>query len=178
MNFFATNVHLNPTYTAAEIQRLVEAIVHFEPVLVIEQDPDRFPRQMAPSRAIDPMVRNKKFGPIPQSQALEGIKKAAENRQLCRMMQGPAGSNYAWNFSLLDSKGAIQLRKHLISNSSYSNLDWTEFTLSFLLGALVSRRSNWRQQIPANLDGLRHFMSGHRSQPGSDILWRPESEKA
>jgi hypothetical protein len=164
-----SHIWIMPTepYTLSESKRIAQAIIHFEPTLhalVPDNvgDPNPPKRNWRNSRSLKKMS---------QPQAIATIEKVDNVKGLVNLIQPLHDSNYDWDLTFL-RPGTSLIIFHRLPNIQTANdaVTWAEFALSFIQGCIACHSAIKLQEYAPNPEGLRDFLSGVKSQRGSNIL--------
>jgi len=169
-----TTIYISASkYTLLDIKRIAQATVHFESTLDVLAPARQIGRQRINRNWRD----NDRLKNLSQSEAMTAIEDTTSLPQFLQLIHPSWSlSTYRWDFTgSIPGRLHVRYRPYIIFRSAplietASDPLWcTEFALSTVRGAIACRSLAHLQKIPRNHEGLREFLSGVRTNPGSTV---------
>ncbi|KAF5537693.1 hypothetical protein FPHYL_12694 [Fusarium phyllophilum] len=155
-----THVHLSRAggYTLAELKRVCQCIIHFEPAFECILPKDRLSNEYARSNWLD----NPNFGHknLNRRETMDVIQRTATIRDLVLLMNPDHDKMFGWNLLYLinNPHGTIEFRRGAASVSSHDVFMWIELAMSFVQASIQGGSRENLARVPATVGGLRWFI--------------------
>jgi hypothetical protein len=153
----STHIHVSmiPNYNLANLKQIASTIIHFEEAFEALMPDHRRGNGFAASNWLcSPYLRRQGKNRL---QSIEAIRKANDEVEVFRLIQGLDSHDFCWNFlNVFGDKGTIEFRQPPASLKVADVLGWAELVMNFIQASLHFGSSAHR--FPANIGGLRSFL--------------------
>ncbi|KAF7508046.1 hypothetical protein GJ744_009628 [Endocarpon pusillum] len=153
----STHIHVSmiPKYNLADLKHIASTIIHFEEAFEALMPDHRRGNGFAASNWLcSPYLRRQGKNRL---QSIEAIRKANDEVEVFRLIQGLDNNNFCWNFlTVFGDKGTIEFRQPPASIRVADVLGWAELVMNFIQASLLFGSS--AHIFPANVGGLRSFI--------------------
>lgn len=154
----STHVHVSKAegYTAEQLKRLAQAVIHFEPAFEALVPSERRKNEYARSNWID----NKNFGyqRLSRQESIALLERCTTVREIVDLMN-PDGSKYfGWNFQAIPKYSTVEFRRGAASTSVNDVFSWVELAVSFVNASLKLQTAAGLRQYASTVGGLTQFI--------------------
>ncbi|KAI0441564.1 hypothetical protein F4803DRAFT_410478 [Xylaria telfairii] len=144
-------------YSAMQVKRLAQAIIHFEPAFEALLPRDRRGNEYARRNWID----NQHFGyaKVSRADALAQLERCRTVDEVIEMMNPQNSRYFGWNFQAIKKYSTVEFRRGAASTSPADCFRWIELATSFLGASIkMSSEASIRQFSPT-IGGLTQYLS-------------------
>ena len=155
-----THVHLSRAggYTLADLKKVCQCIIHFEPAFEGILPKDRLSNEYARSNWLD----NSNLGHkrLSRQESIDVIQHAETIRDLVLLMNPDHDKMFGWNFLYLihNPHGTIEFRRGAASTSSDDVFMWVEIAMSFVQASIQGGSRENLTRVPPTVGGLKWFI--------------------
>ncbi|KAG6366155.1 hypothetical protein INS49_000331 [Diaporthe citri] len=122
----STHVHVSKAegYTAEQLKKLAQAVIHFEPAFEALVPPERRKNEYARSNWID----NKNFGyqRLSRQESITVLERCTTVREIVDLMNPDGSKYYGWNFQAIQKYSTVEFRRGAASTSVNDVFSWVE----------------------------------------------------
>ncbi|KUI65228.1 hypothetical protein VM1G_00039 [Cytospora mali] len=154
----STHVHVSKAegYTAEQLKKLAQAVIHFEPAFEALVPPERGKNEYARSNWID----NKNFGyqRLSRQESITVLERCTTVREIVDLMNPDGSKYYGWNFQAIQKYSTVEFRRGAASTSVNDVFSWVELAVSFVKASLKLQSAAGLRQYSATVRGLTQFI--------------------
>ena len=174
-NRCGTHIHVSmePRFTAQELKRIAQAVIHFEPAFEVLVPQSRRGNQYARSNWLEcPDLGPSSKSRLDSILALNRLPDYDERA----IIQIFSDRRYSWSFMTMLYYSTVEFRKPPFSTTAAECLQWAELALSFIQACVRYPSVDALCRVPPNVHGLRWFVSRYQqagvNEPARlDRLW-------